>query len=470
MTDIVVKDVSGEIVGTFDPADEETAGGICATLADESHFLRREGDKKIFHGKKLVPTGTYTIQARVIFKRQAEDAIVGESTFKKPRELVRKFDFQSMAVSLEEVSLPDNNDENMPDFIAPDGWLDQILESTIENAGRKDAHHPLVVPTALTRISRGGKSRSLQELAVAITSSTEDATSAYRIIKISFNTDTPIAEWEQKNPLQALCVRIAFAARKDTSVIFEIFKLSVNVARESVVGWLGVGTKCILMIDELNRLHLDTTVADLLKSNFLTSAGRGLVFTSHVVSLNNTLCDYMDSASNREIISVKLPVVVSLTDTRTKLGANSSGEGASSSTLSPQHIVYLGKIPALIHTYLSPNGTLPQKRRENVVRAWLKSSAFNLHAVEKLLSSMISGRISEVPIDLLEFMDIDKDVNENHNIVRWVPYHMHFITEEMADTNVLSYDMRGCLRGMTRLLEDFKNSKYSRGIHGRLFF
>ena len=425
-------------------------------------------DKAIDPGD-AVPGGTTSKNPLIVVapdptsKRQAEDALVGDPTFKKPRELVREFDFQSMAVSLEEVSLPDYNDENMPDFIAPDGWLDQILESTIENADRKDAHHPKVVPTALTRISRGGKSRSLQELAVAITSSTEDATSAYRIVKISFNTDTPIEEWEQKNPLQALCVRIAFAARKDTSVIFEIFKLSVNVARESVVGWLGVGTKCILMIDELNRLHLNTSVAEFLKSNFLIPAGRGLVFTSHVVSLNSTLSDYMDSASNREIISVKLPDVVSLTDTRTKLGANSSGEGASSSTLSPQHIVYLGKIPALIHTYLSPKGKLPQMRRAKVVGAWLKSSAFNLHAVEQLLSSMISGRISEVPIDLLEFMDIDKDVNGNQNIVRWVPYHMQFITEEMADSNILSHDMRGCLRAIAELFEDFKDSKVQSG-------
>ena len=427
-------------------------------------------DKAINPGHD-VPPGTTSNNPLIVVapdptttsKRQAEDAIFGDPAFKRPREeLVQEFDFQSMAVSLAEVSLPDYNDDNMPDFIAPDGWLDQIFEITMKNADLKNHEHPKVVPTVLTRMSRGGKSRSLQELAVAIT-----ARKAYHVIKISFNSDTPIEREELQNPLRALCVRIAFATRKDKnpSVTFQIFRLSTNVSEKSVVDWLGVGTKCILMIDELNRLGLNSPalgerVALFLKRNFLIPAGRGLVFTSHVVSLNATLSDYMDSKRCREIISVKLPDVVSLTDTRIKLGTS---EGASSSTLSPQEIVYFGKIPALIYTYLSPVGTLPHLERAKVVETWLNSSAFNLDAVKKLLTSMISGSIDEVPKVLLEFMDIDKDASLKQNIVRWVPYHMQFIAKQMAGSSKLSPDIKVCLMAIAELFAAFRDSKLQSG-------
>ena len=445
------------------------------TLRDKSKLLESKLAELIQFGEQNdsisekeakinVPLRMMLVNSLATPKRRAEDTIVGYPALKKLRELQPvDFDFQSMAVSLEEISLPQYGEKNMPDFIAPENWLNGVLESTIKNADQEDAESPKVVPTALTRISRGGKSRSLQELAVAITGSTDSAISAYRIIKVCFNSSTPIEEWEQKNPLQALCMRIAFSARNDTTSIFQKFKLSVNVAKESVEDWLGRDVKCILMIDELNRLRQDRSVAEFLKNNFVVPAHRGLVFTSHVVTLNGTLCDYMDSASNRAIISAKLPDVISLADTRTKLGANSGGTGASSSTLSPQQIVYLGKIPALIHTYLNPYTAMPLQRREIVVKAWLASSAYNADVVEDLLSSMISGDIMDVPESLLEFMDIDIDTQLGSNIVRWVPYHMQLIMKAMSKSRVLSHDMRECLQAIATLFEIFKDSKIESG-------
>ena len=82
MTDIVVKTGSGEVLGTFETDEGETAGAICLTLADEKHFLRREGDKKIFRGAKPVPAGTYTIQARRIVSHLLPTSSEGLLRFK----------------------------------------------------------------------------------------------------------------------------------------------------------------------------------------------------------------------------------------------------------------------------------------------------------------------------------------------------------------------------------------------------
>jgi hypothetical protein len=76
--------------------------------------------------------------------------------------------------------------------------------------------------------------------------------------------------------------------------------------------WLG-NQNYILVIDELNKISMDGHIAKFLKHNFLLPSGRGLVCSSHVVSLNGLLAGHMDGqGSGREIRTYPLPNIVCL--------------------------------------------------------------------------------------------------------------------------------------------------------------
>lgn len=95
-----------------------------------------------------------------------------------------------------------------------------------------------MVPVALTRLSRGGKTRSLHELALEFRK--RDA--SFAIISVRFNSQTPLLYRERDKPLQALCRRIAFAAVKGKyenemgeAGLFEKFLHTYDVTSNSVV-------------------------------------------------------------------------------------------------------------------------------------------------------------------------------------------------------------------------------------------
>jgi hypothetical protein len=109
------------------------------------------------------------------------------------------------------------------------------------------------------------------------------------IVSVSFNSATPLQSWEETDsPVKALCRRIAFAALKREAndetqgERFVRFMLIYgNVDTELVVEWLGA-QRCILLIDELNKVQMDSGIAKFLKNNFLLRAGRGLVFFRNI--------------------------------------------------------------------------------------------------------------------------------------------------------------------------------------------
>jgi hypothetical protein len=195
---------------------------------------------------------------------------------------------------------------------------------------------------------------------------------------------------------------------------------------------------------------MDADTAEFLKTHFLVCAGRGLVFSSHVVSLNGRLAEFMDSESNREIRSYKLPSIVSLSATRQHLDAG---------RLTPQEVIYLGKIPALIYTSLKY--PLPETRRTEIVRTWIDAS-IGPADVKKLLSSMLSGNVLAVPGCLLELMDVDS-APDGKNYVRWVPYHMQYVTNQLANNLGLNSEFRQCLSALTYSFVTFRSAKWESG-------
>jgi hypothetical protein len=363
-------------------------------------------------------------------------------------------DFQISVTAPIKVPLPKlHESDEIPSFIASASWMEGLRSKVLSNANLEDSEYPRVTPVAVTRCSRGGKTRSLHELAQAVRA----ADKTYALIFVSFNSATPVEVWENDDPLGALCRRIAFTALKrdeqvpSRSDMFNRFNTHYDVSPQSILDWLGT-TKCILFVDELNKILMNAPVATFLKNNFLLHSGRGLVFSSHVVSLNALLCDFMDGqGSGREIRTYSLPNIVSLSDTRKQLKAGA---------LSPQEVLFLGMSPSLIHTSLKT--TLPFTRRDSVVSAWLVSGV-GLEATKTLLSTILNGEIAGVPGTLLELMDIGTDSEKGTNYVRWIPFHMQYVLDRMTMYNDLPLEFRACTKGLSGLITTFRTAKSESG-------
>eukprot|EP00978_Attheya_sp_CCMP212_P039382 scaffold204171_cov30-Attheya_sp.AAC.1 len=203
-----------------------------------------------------------------------------------------------------EVPPPELNEERVPPrFVAPDGWLDNLCDEVMTQFNRQDTENPRVSPVALVRCSRGGKTRALHELASALRLQIKNGnTQEVAIIYVSFNGQTNLSPWEKSDhPLQALYRRIMFAALGDKNAMgFRSFADSTEVQKEDVIKWLG-DTKCILLIDDLNlvEMAMDHEFAFFLKETFMKNIGRALVFSSHVISVNNKLTEFMESPNER---------------------------------------------------------------------------------------------------------------------------------------------------------------------------
>jgi hypothetical protein len=363
------------------------------------------------------------------------------------------FDFKGSMTPMS-VPLPELYESGeIPPFIAAGNWISGLCSKVLNNAGLEDSENPRVAPVAVTRCSRGGKTRSLHEL----TQNVRTLDGTYALIFVSFNSETPVEDWENEDPVGALCRRIAFTSLnregQGTSrrLFFNLFKEKYDVSPASVLEWLD-GAKCILFVDELNKITMNGDIASFLKKNFLLQPGRGLVFSSHVVSLNGLLCDFMDGqGSGREIRTYSLPNIVSLSDTRRRLNAAS---------LSPRDVLFLGMIPSLIH--ISLYSTLPHTRREFVVTDWFVSGV-GPGAVKTLLSTILSGETTGVPKKLHELMDIATDSEKGTNYVRWIPFHMQYVLERMAMHTELPVELRTCLKGLGALFTSFKTAKMESG-------
>jgi hypothetical protein len=307
------------------------------------------------------------------------------------------------------------DDTKMPEFCGPERWVISTCEQIEKGADEVDGDDR-IPPIGLVRFSRGGKSRVLYEIGRYLREKYKKERKDIVVINISFNDYSPLDPTESTDPVEALCRRICFwFLQKRTDLgnfaaqYNEIRGDKVDSAK--VLNYIG-GRPCILLIDELNKLDDTKLISEFLKRNFLIAKGRFFVFTSHVLTTEESLRTYMDGNSNRPVTIRKLPIIPSLNEARKKLF----------STLTPDQAMFCGLSPALIHT--TQKGSLP-------VNLALKPATFEDTQVQQLCQTFVNGDYTLVPAPFLSLMDTDTDQPGTTSNILWVPVLvmqiMHFI-------------------------------------------
>lgn len=191
-------------------------------------------------------------------------------------------------------------------FVAPPNWLSDLVEEVKVQMQVLDSKHKRTRPVALTRCSRGGKTRALEELARALRHE------GIPVLLITFNDYSTLSKGsdEQDNPLSALLIRIAFVAMNERPYSgFTAFRNSYVASVEEIQKWLGK-SPCVLLLDEVNRLEvLKSTDKDkmalasqfweFIRDEFLAPEGRMLAFSSHIATSMAAAEDYL---SGRNVI------------------------------------------------------------------------------------------------------------------------------------------------------------------------
>ena len=339
-------------------------------------------------------------------------------------------------------------------FLAPENWLSNTAQQVLAQADLEETNDPRVSPIALIRCSRGGKTRAMTELAQEV----RRQDPSYGIVYISFNTDTSLLEKPASDPTGELCVRIAFTALKERKengdkAGFLKFCKGARVEKEWIIQWLG-NSKCILFVDELNMLEdcLGTDTAIFLKQHFLLTAGRGIVFSSHVASINQDLTEYMSSPSDRKTLTIPLPTIPSLSEAR---------ENFQMPDLSVQNALFLGLLPGLIVE--RKRCRMPTECRINAVVKYLRTVR-NQQDLCKLLRTLVTGDVQGVDRSLQELMTADLKIDGKTMILRWIPFHMEYVIQQFASNCPYVDDhMRKCLSGLTDLFRQFACPKWESG-------
>ena len=324
-----------------------------------------------------------------------------------------------------------------------------------------------IPPLCLARCSRGGKTRSLYSVVDSSLridqGSEEDCDDKdggepfdFKSLVVSFNDSSDAKAVEQDNPLAALTRRIAFAAytgKKTAKNFNDIFRPMV-VSDESIRKWLGQ-TRCVLLMDELNKLEnlANPTAesqrsaerfAEFLKDNFLKSAGRYFVFTTHEVFIKRKLSNLMDSKSNQNFVHRALPLIPSLVAAQNAFGWE---------TLNAREALYCGLIPGLI--LMKHKSTFPTEKREEAVQTFLATD-YREDTVLSLLKSLITGDKDSVPDSLEQLMD-----TSDGGKIRWIPDHMVYVLCQIAEKGFgkLSYELRRLVQKIADLFDQFQGAK-----------
>lgn len=370
-----------------------------------------------------------------------------------------------------------------PEFVAPDGWLEEIeLEivaqmvrsddlvgsNTEDYFGETETEHDgdetleRVAPMAVVRCSRGGKTRALYEIANKIRGYNQACQANIAVLYVSFNDYSSLQPWEQENPLQALLRRIVFMAshndgKKRSIGTFEDFaNKKQHIDQKDFLKWLGDSnsTPCVLIVDELNNLiHLSkknspaaTEFAKFVKRYFIAIQNRYFVYSSHQVSTLEYFSFFVDPSrgSVRSVVLQELPIA----DTLSKaLKLNSHLDSA-------REAIYYGLLPGLIYESTSVRSIVG--KRETFTRDFLSESQNLDEDFMNILRSLLSGTAMLVPKQL--HMILDTAGNENGpSVIRWVPFHLSFVLSSLATANAFSY--RLIANHMEKLCNNFRDSK-----------
>ncbi|CAB9518384.1 unknown protein [Seminavis robusta] len=254
-----------------------------------------------------------------------------------------------------------------------------------------------VPPLAVSRCSRGGKTRTLLEIANMMFKSDERQEDSLAVLLITFNDFMGLSENEKKeeNMCQVFLRRVAFMAtykseRKfhkerdiDIHKAFTDFRKSNSYFDQDMfVHWFNeFNGEIVLIINELNNL---TSLSDrsreeeakefgsLLKENFLCQTNRYFVFSSHVISSVSTF-----GLLYRK--SQRIPI-----------------EG---------------------------------KRANFVKEFWNENKQDLTAAFEKTCRSLIINGSSADLSKLVEFLcdGVSVGTGAGEGLIRWIPYHLQFV-------------------------------------------
>jgi hypothetical protein len=262
----------------------------------------------------------------------------------------RRFNCRKMLVAPNKIPLTIRRGPREPEFIHQKDWLKSSVSTVVTNLDSAD--DVLVVrvpPMVLASFSRSGKTRCMKE--VGCEANGMDAT--IRVIFVSFNDWSPISDEDHNDPLQALCLRIAFVCsterRKDEDkrVAYDDFcAKKYFIKPKELLSW-AKGCRLLLIVDELNLLRFEnggTEFANFIRNNFLAPKGRYFMFSSHKITTASKFQNLIDgsaASSGRDVIFQSLPVIDDLFKAKQHLSRRLDGA---------VHAVYYGLTPGLIFT------------------------------------------------------------------------------------------------------------------------
>jgi hypothetical protein len=254
------------------------------------------------------------------------------------------------------------------------------------------------------------------------------------IIFVTFNDGSPLQPWEQDNPGDALCRRIAFAAARDRDFRsirqYESYQY-LQVSLSDIDRWLSNDYPCILLIDEFNQLDVlgkqnspaAQQLINFLVTRFLKPKNRYFLFSSHIVSTTLQLTEYMDNLSMRGVSVVELPIIPNLPI---------ACDALKYQDLTARTALFYGLVPALIFESSRTedfDGTF--KKREKLISDVvdsLRNDAASDDAIRNVLTSFIDGdpaHFVNFPklLQLMSVSKLDSAGRRKENIV-WIPFHM----------------------------------------------
>ncbi|KAL3925119.1 MAG: hypothetical protein SGILL_000624 [Bacillariaceae sp.] len=389
--------------------------------------------------------------------------ILSESNTKRQK---TSFDLDILKVP-KKISPPPLPD--LPHFVCPENWKKDVELEIQTQLDEKDHDEYRVEPMAVSRCSRGGKTRTLKEIAhMNITHGNKD--DAVPVIFVSFNDFSSLDEDDQENPLKALLLRIAFAASKNTQhtqdfstqqkQFAEFRSAHNNVTENDVRSWLG-DSPALLIIDELNNLSKlvgkdfkeTKAMAKFIKENFLAPEGRFFMFSTHVLSTLECFGVYMeyDTTSDRNVLLQELPLVDNLSAAKT---LNENLKGA-------REAIYYGLMPGLIHDRSRKlNTRVLVKWEAKMTQFNGKSASDRRKAFVHVLESLLHGSIRNIPTEFHSFLDATGAGGPGSERARWSPHHLEYVLNAL---NLNHENDSRLAKSMAGLCKSILTSKESSG-------
>lgn len=323
-----------------------------------------------------------------------------------------------------------------PTFVCEEGWLGETVDSILRQLNKFDDVVNRVPLTALVRCSRGGKTRTLLEVGNLIKSK------GIIVLYVSFNGDTTYDSDEELDPLQALCIRIAFSAFRDKSnpalKSFKDFRKRFKVNPRTIIQWLADKPR-LLLLDELNTVGLKSAAFyDYLKENFLKQSGHYFVFSCHWNQVVGDISDALGKHTNsiRGLNPIPLPLI-----NTSNLAQSLKALGCP--TLPLEVIHFYGTIPAIMYTFLGTKNEITSIPK--IYHVLNKLNLTNEIILEFLRSFIDGGRVHP---ELEKFMDSDTVAERGYlvkSINRWIPIFADIILEKMLGFNGVPKDVYTCM-------------------------